>query len=317
MGELEQKLLPNCTHVGHPGYMGLITPSPSPIGIIADFICSALNQNIGAYTLGPAAVAMERRTVRWLTDLVGYGEDAGWQPDERRDDGEFHRASSWRGTLFQGDRIEQQGCPGTNGLFTHRKNGTSRWIKRWTRWGWDVWRCVRCPPKPGIPHTAGCPLEAAIEEDQQSRHTAHVHRGHFREPPTPGRIDPVRALRGVADREGMWLHIDAAYGGGMLLSHAWPMRDQGLELADSITIDPHKWFYAPLDVGAILVKDDRRLTASFGLKPAYLYRRSSIARTSATRVPFVPQLRAVETLSRAQGMDEFQALRRTARSGNR
>ena len=56
----------------------------------------------------------------------------------------------------------------------------------------------------------------------------------------------------------------------MLLSHAWPMRDQGLELADSITIDPHKWFYAPLDAGAILVKDDRRLTASFGMKPSYL-----------------------------------------------
>ena len=77
LAELEQKLLPNCTQVGHPGYMGLITPSPSPIGIIADFLCSALNQNIGAYTIGPAAVAMERRTVRWLTDLVGYGEHAG------------------------------------------------------------------------------------------------------------------------------------------------------------------------------------------------------------------------------------------------
>jgi glutamate/tyrosine decarboxylase-like PLP-dependent enzyme len=68
----------------------------------------------------------------------------------------------------------------------------------------------------------------------------------------------------------MWLHADAAYGGGMLLSHTWPMRNQGLELADSITIDPHKWFYAPLDAGAILVKDDRRLTASFGMKPSYL-----------------------------------------------
>ena len=55
VSELEQKLFPNCTHVGHPGYMGLITPSPSPIGIVADFICSALNQNIGAYTVGPAA----------------------------------------------------------------------------------------------------------------------------------------------------------------------------------------------------------------------------------------------------------------------
>ena len=48
------------------------------------------------------------------------------------------------------------------------------------------------------------------------------------------------------------------------------MRDRGLELADSVTIDPHKWFYAPLDAGAILVKDDRRLTASFGMKPSYL-----------------------------------------------
>lgn len=75
--ELEEKLLPYCTHVGHPGYMGLVTPSPNPVGVIADFICSALNQNIGAYTVGPAGVAMERRTVRWLTDLVGYGQEAG------------------------------------------------------------------------------------------------------------------------------------------------------------------------------------------------------------------------------------------------
>jgi glutamate/tyrosine decarboxylase-like PLP-dependent enzyme len=56
----------------------------------------------------------------------------------------------------------------------------------------------------------------------------------------------------------------------MLLSRQTPMRDRGLELADSVTIDPHKWFYAPLDAGAILVKDERRLTASFGMKPAYL-----------------------------------------------
>ena len=68
----------------------------------------------------------------------------------------------------------------------------------------------------------------------------------------------------------MWLHADAAYGGGMLLSRESPMRDRGLELADSVTIDPHKWFYAPLDAGAILVKDERRLTASFGMKPSYL-----------------------------------------------
>jgi len=56
----------------------------------------------------------------------------------------------------------------------------------------------------------------------------------------------------------------------MLLSNQSPMRDRGLELADSITIDPHKWFYAPLDAGAVLVKDELRLAASFGMKPSYL-----------------------------------------------
>src|SRR6201988_2492448 len=77
LAELEQKLLPYCTHVGHPGYMGLITPSPNPIGVIGDFICSALNQNVGAYSIGPSAVAMERGVVRWLTDMAGYGAHAG------------------------------------------------------------------------------------------------------------------------------------------------------------------------------------------------------------------------------------------------
>src|ERR1700761_8813196 len=77
LAEIQTKLLPYCTHVGHPGYMGLITPSPNPIGVIADFICSALNQNIGAYSIGPAGVAMERRTLRWRSELVGYGPEAG------------------------------------------------------------------------------------------------------------------------------------------------------------------------------------------------------------------------------------------------
>src|SRR5580700_819909 len=77
LAEIESKLLPYCTNVGHPGYMGLITPSPNPTGIIADFICSAINQNLGAYSIGPSAVAMERRAVRWLTDLCGFDGNAG------------------------------------------------------------------------------------------------------------------------------------------------------------------------------------------------------------------------------------------------
>src|ERR1700691_5720219 len=106
--ELEEKLLPNCTNVGHPGYMGLITPSPSPVGLIADFICSALNQNIGAYTIGPAGVAMERRTVRWLTDLAGYDDKAGGNLTSGGMMANFVALKLARDAV-SGDRIQQEG----------------------------------------------------------------------------------------------------------------------------------------------------------------------------------------------------------------
>jgi hypothetical protein len=77
LAEIDEKLIPYCTHVNHPGYMGLITPSPLPAGILGDLIASALNQNVGTWSVGPSAVAMERQTVRWLTDLAGLGPAAG------------------------------------------------------------------------------------------------------------------------------------------------------------------------------------------------------------------------------------------------
>ena len=85
-----------------------------------------------------------------------------------------------------------------------------------------------------------------------------------------GAIDDLAGLRALADRYGMWLHADAAYGGGLLVSHAWSHLLRGLALADSVTVDPHKWFYAPVDAGTVLVRDAATLSRSFGLQPPYL-----------------------------------------------
>jgi len=57
--------------------MGLITPTPNPSGILADLLAAALNQNLGVYSIGPSAVTMELRVIRWLNDLIGYGNNAG------------------------------------------------------------------------------------------------------------------------------------------------------------------------------------------------------------------------------------------------
>jgi aromatic-L-amino-acid decarboxylase len=264
--ELEENLLPNCTNVGHPGYMGLITPSPNPVGIIADFICSALNQNIGAYAIGPAAVAMERRTVQWLADLAGYDGNAGGNLTSGGMMANFIGIKLAR-DYVSSDRIQRDGVQERWAVYASEERHVS--VDKAVDAVGLGRTALRALPTDAEFRVRLDALEAAIAEDKKRGIRPLCIVGIFGTTNT-GAVDSIRTLRTIADREGMWLHADAAYGGGMLLSHAWSMRNQGLELADSITIDPHKWFYAPLDAGAILVKDDRRLTASFGMKPSYL-----------------------------------------------
>jgi aromatic-L-amino-acid/L-tryptophan decarboxylase len=266
LGELEQKLLPYCTNVGHPGYMGLITPSPSPVGAIADFICSTINQNLGAYSIGVSAVAMERRVVRWLSDLCGYDGNAGG-----------NLTSGGMMANFIGLKLARDAVTGDQAQHTGIRDRWAVYVSEERHVSLD--KAVDCiglgrDALRAIPTDASFQvrldaIEDAIAQDKKNGIRPMCVVAVFGTTNT-GAVDNVRELRRIASREGMWLHVDAAYGGGMLLSREWPLRDHGLELADSITIDPHKWFYAPLDAGAVLVKDHRRLTASFGIKPSYL-----------------------------------------------
>ena len=264
--ELEAKLFPYCTHVGHPGYMGLITPSPNPVGVLADFICSAINQNVGAYSIGPSAVAMERRVVRWLTDLCGYGPKAGGNLTSGGMMANFIGLKVGRDAVTR-DRAQRDGVRDRWAVYASEERHVS--IDKAVDCIGLGRNALRALPTGTNFQVRIDALEAAIEQDRRNGTRPMCIVGVFGTTNT-GAVDDVRQLRRVADREGMWLHVDAAYGGGMLLSHEWPMRDRGLELADSITIDPHKWFFAPLDAGAVLVRDQDRLTASFGIKPSYL-----------------------------------------------
>ena len=266
LDELESKLFPYCTNVGHPGYMGLITPSPNPVGVIADFICSAINQNVGAYSIGPSAVAMERRVVRWLTDLCGYDAKAGGNLTSGGMTANFIGLKVGRDAVT-GDVAQHEGISQRWAVYASEERHVS--VDKavdCVGLGRNALRALPTDDKFRVRIDA---LEEAIARDKQAGIRPMCIVGMFGTTNT-GAVDDIRELRRIADREGMWLHADGAYGGGMLLSHEWSMRDRGLELADSITIDPHKWFYAPLDAGAVLVKDHDRLTASFGIKPSYL-----------------------------------------------
>ena len=85
-----------------------------------------------------------------------------------------------------------------------------------------------------------------------------------------GAVDPLPELRALCDEHGVWLHVDAAYGGATMLVERGRERLRGLESADSVALDPHKWLFQPLEAGCVLVRDGAALTRAFSVAPAYL-----------------------------------------------
>ncbi|WP_339660264.1 aspartate aminotransferase family protein [uncultured Polaribacter sp.] len=85
-----------------------------------------------------------------------------------------------------------------------------------------------------------------------------------------GTVDPLDALADICEKENLWFHIDGAYGGAAILSKKGSKILQGIERADSLTVDPHKWFFQPYEIGCLLVKDASWLSNTFSEKPEYL-----------------------------------------------
>ncbi len=263
---LQEKLIPYCTHVNHPGYMGLITPSPNPAGILAEFLASALNQNLGAYSIGPSATTIELRVIRWLNDLIGYGENAGG-----------NLTSGGMTANFIGLKLARDYGTDDAAQFEGMKQGCVAYVSEERHVSLDKaadavgigrnnLRTIPTNDKYQIRIEL---LEEAIKKDKEQGLQPICIIG-LAGTTNLGAIDDLETLSKIANRENCWFHADAAYGGGMLLSNKHTGVLHGLNLADSVTIDPHKWFYAPLDAGAVLVKDHKRLNISFGLQPSYL-----------------------------------------------
>src|SRR6266542_88734 len=263
---LEEKLMPYCTHVNHAGYLGLITPTPNPAGILGDLLAAALNQNLGVYSIGPSAVTMELRVIRWLNDLIGYDNNAGGNLTSGGMMANFIGLKLAR-DFTTGDTAQHEGVQGRWAVYVSEERHIS------------VDKSVDCIGI-GRKNLRTIPTNEKFEVDIEAleKTLQHDKEKNIRllciiglaGTTNLGAVDDLEKLHAIAVREKCWYHLDAAYGGGMLLSKQNAGLLKGLHLADSVTIDPHKWFYAPLDAGAILVKEHKRLTASFGMQPAYL-----------------------------------------------
>lgn len=255
--------------VPHPSYFGLFNPAPSLGGIAADLLVAGFNPQAGAWHQGAVAVEIERHLVRWFLARFGLEVAAGY--------GHFTSGGSEAnatGLLLALNRafpafrrgglraLEAQPVFYVSREFHH----SFEKIAHQCGLGRDAVRRV--------------PVTAAHVMDVQALQRAvRADRARGQTPfavvatagtTNAGLIEPLEAVAAIARCEGLHFHVDAAWGGGLVVSNALRPALAGIEHADSITFDPHKMLSVPMGAGLLLCRERRWLDETFGLKTDYV-----------------------------------------------
>ncbi len=264
-------LAPNATYNGHPRFFGYITGAPAPVGMLADLLASAMNPNMGAWALSPMASEMEAQAVRWVAELVGF---------PRHGDGIFVSGGNvanmlgfWAARAARaGWDVRGEGMRAESGaaLRVYAPKGTHTWIEKATDLSGLGTEAVRWIDTDADGRIRLDALEARIRDDAGAGDVPFLLVGTGGSVAT-GVVDPLPALREVADRHGLWFHVDGAYGAFAAAAPNAPDDLRGLALADSVALDPHKWLYTPLEAGCTLVRDPQALLRAFSYRPDYYH----------------------------------------------
>jgi glutamate/tyrosine decarboxylase-like PLP-dependent enzyme len=255
----------------HPKFFGYITAAPAPIGILGDLLASALNANVGARVLSPAATEVEAQAVRWIAQLIGFPADAGGLMVSGGNMANLVCFWAARAARAGWDvRQEGSGGPGQPRLRVYGSAETHTWIQKaadLSGLGTSSIRWIQTDAGQRMDVEA---LRAAIQADLAAGDRPLLVAATAGTVST-GAIDPLPAIAAVCRDHGIWFHVDGAYGGFAAAVPGAPADLAGIALADSVAVDPHKWLYAPLEVGCALVRDADRLREAFAYHPPYYH----------------------------------------------
>jgi len=252
---------------GHPRFFGYITSSPAPIGMFGDFLAAAVNQNVGAFSLSPLATEIECQTVRWMAELIGFPQDAGGLFVSGGNMANFVGVLAARAAAAGNVRA---GGMGRNSLVLYGSAETHTWIQKAADlfgFGTDA---IRWIPADAQQRMSVAALRSAIEADRRAGLQPFLVVGTAGSVST-GAIDPLDEIAAVCREQALWFHVDGCYGAVAAGVPGVPEGLRALSLADSIAVDPHKWLYAPVEAGCVLVRDREALRRAFSYHPAYYH----------------------------------------------
>ena len=269
VSEAAELLFDHSLFNGHPRFLGYITSSPAPIGMFGDFLAAALNQNVGAWRLAPLATEIEVQAVRWITELIGFPINCGGLLVSGGNTANFVCFVAARAAKTPLD-VRKVGLSRERRLLVYASMEAHTWIQKAADLfglGTDAIRWIGTDNEQRMDPSA---LRRQIDEDLQLGHHPFLVVGTAGSVST-GAIDPLPDIAAICRAHGLWFHVDGAYGALAAQVPGSPASLRALSDADSVAVDPHKWLYAPLEAGCVLVRDAERLRNAFSYHPAYYH----------------------------------------------
>jgi len=259
---------PHAMQVPSPRYFGQFNPTPLAIGVWADALCSSLNQNAGAWRNGPTSAMIESQVIRWLCELIGYGKEAFGVLASGGSEANLLALKCARDRVSP--EIARKGARDGSNLTVYTSEQCHYSVEK----SLDILglgrESLRKIPTDERFHVRLDSLRDTISDDVQAGRRPFCIVGVAGTTST-GVIDDLPALADIAREHDCWFHVDAAYGGALAFSDKHRSKLRGIERADSVTFDPHKWMFVPFSCGTTLVRDGHRvLRNSFDMSPEYL-----------------------------------------------
>ena len=269
LARFREDIAPNAMGVPSPRYFGQFNPTPLPIGVWADALSSMLNQNAGAWRNGPTSAMIEARVMRWLCDLLNYGRESFGTLASGGSEANLIALKCARDGVAA-EIIDRGVRKAPGDLVIYASNQCHYSIDKSADLLGLGREAVRKIPTDDRFHISLEMLRDAIARDRAAGLVPCCVVG-VAGTTSSGAIDPLDELAAIARENGCWYHVDAAYGGPLAFSTQHRDKLRGIELADSITFDPHKWMFVPFSCGATLVRDGGQvLRKSFDMTPEYL-----------------------------------------------
>ena len=262
-------VLPHAMGNGHPAFFGWVNPPPSPGGVVASLAAAAMNPSVVAGD--HADVHLERAVVRWLAELVRFPHEPGaGLLTSGASAATIVCLAGARGRALAavGHDVRRDGLAGAPQLVAYVPAEAHSCVRRALELLGLGSGAMREVPLEGGRLDASA-LLASIAADRAGSAVPALIVGSAGTVNT-GAIDPLEALAEVAAAAGLWFHVDGAYGAFGVLDPAISARFRGMERADSLALDPHKWLGVPVDAGCMLVRRGDDLRDVFSLIPPYL-----------------------------------------------